>query len=661
MERPRQNAKARERCESMGPRLARQPENRTITHCLISCASWPSNPPAMRAPSRSCDDAAGLLAHELFSQVDLHRVYGGVVPELASRDHVRRLLPLVRSALAQAKTAARGPRRRRLHRRAGPDRRAADGGGAGAQPGLCVAACRRSACITWKATCSRRCWSPSRRRSRTWRCWCRAGTRCSSRCRASARYALLGETRDDAAGEAFDKTAKLLGLPYPGGPELAKLASGGPRRRASTCRGRCSTAPGSSSASPVSRPRCCTPCANSELTDAAQGRHRPRRAGCDRRYAGRQGAARARADRARRAGGGRRRRRQPRAARAHWRRPWRAQGARVYFPRIEFCTDNAAMIAVAGLARLEARRARRPARSARGRAGRWRRRVPADRAELCTPTASTDCMTSERSHLPARPRKSNASSASSSGSGGSSRPSSSTRAAGGLRAAPRSPTTSPTRSTTRSRQARHRVRRGIAIQAGGDARAAHRDAGARGVRRRVGAAVGQQARRDPRLARRRRRDRAHARRSWADRALTAMPRVFVAAGSNVEPREASRARRRGDGGTPCPACEFSPWYRNRAVGFEGADFINLWRASAPTSPCTMCCASCARSRRCAAAPRDAPKWAPRSMDLDVLLFGDLVCDEPRLKLPRPDLLKRAVHARADGGARAGRDASRRRR
>ena len=53
------------------------------------------------------DDAAGLLAHELFSQVDLHRVYGGVVPELASRDHVRRLLPLVRTALAEAETTAR--------------------------------------------------------------------------------------------------------------------------------------------------------------------------------------------------------------------------------------------------------------------------------------------------------------------------------------------------------------------------------------------------------------------------------------------------------------------------------------------------------------------------------------------------------------------------
>ena len=84
------------------------------------------------------DDAAGLLAHEIHSQVDLHRVYGGVVPELASRDHVRRLLPLVRTALADAKTTPDADRRRRLHRGPGSDRRAADGRGARPLAGLRV-------------------------------------------------------------------------------------------------------------------------------------------------------------------------------------------------------------------------------------------------------------------------------------------------------------------------------------------------------------------------------------------------------------------------------------------------------------------------------------------------------------------------------------------
>ena len=175
------------------------------------------------------DDAAGLLSHEIHSQIDLHRLYGGVVPELASRDHVRRLLPLLRTALADAKTAPDQTRRRGLYRRSRADRRVADRRGARPVAGLCAGTCRRSPCITSKAICSRRCSRTIRRRFRTWRCWSRAATPCSSTCAAPGRYAVLGETRDDAAGEAFDKSAKLLGLPYPGGPELAKLAAAGQR------------------------------------------------------------------------------------------------------------------------------------------------------------------------------------------------------------------------------------------------------------------------------------------------------------------------------------------------------------------------------------------------------------------------------------------------
>ena len=72
--------------------------------------------------------------------------------------------------------------------------------------------------------------------------------------RGLGQYEILGETRDDAAGEAFDKSAKLLGLPYPGGPELARMAKEGRRRRVQVSRGPCSTGPASSSASPDSRP-----------------------------------------------------------------------------------------------------------------------------------------------------------------------------------------------------------------------------------------------------------------------------------------------------------------------------------------------------------------------------------------------------------------------
>ena len=97
---------------------------------------------------------------------------------------------------------------------------------------------------------------PTRRpHFRSSRCWCRAGTRQLFEVAGVGRYRLLGDTLDDAAGEAFDKTAKLLGLGYPGGPALARLADGG-RAGTSTCRGRCSTAATSISASAGSRPRC---------------------------------------------------------------------------------------------------------------------------------------------------------------------------------------------------------------------------------------------------------------------------------------------------------------------------------------------------------------------------------------------------------------------
>jgi 2-amino-4-hydroxy-6-hydroxymethyldihydropteridine diphosphokinase len=119
-----------------------------------------------------------------------------------------------------------------------------------------------------------------------------------------------------------------------------------------------------------------------------------------------------------------------------------------------------------------------------------------------------------------------------------------------------------------------------------------------------------------------------------------VPAVYVAVGSNVEPernlelatRELSRE---------FPDVRFSPWYRNRAVGFEGADFINLVAGFTTTLPVHEVVARLQAIESLCGRPREAPRWAPRSMDLDILLYGDTVCDEPRLKLPRPDLLKRA--------------------
>jgi 2-amino-4-hydroxy-6-hydroxymethyldihydropteridine diphosphokinase len=119
-----------------------------------------------------------------------------------------------------------------------------------------------------------------------------------------------------------------------------------------------------------------------------------------------------------------------------------------------------------------------------------------------------------------------------------------------------------------------------------------------------------------------------------------VPAVYVAAGSNVEP-ERHVALAVAELAREFPGARSSPWYRNRAVGFEGADFINLVVGFTTSLPVRAVLERLqAIEARCGRA-RDAPRWAPRTMDLDVLLYGELVCDEPGLRLPRPDLLKRA--------------------
>jgi 2-amino-4-hydroxy-6-hydroxymethyldihydropteridine diphosphokinase len=119
-----------------------------------------------------------------------------------------------------------------------------------------------------------------------------------------------------------------------------------------------------------------------------------------------------------------------------------------------------------------------------------------------------------------------------------------------------------------------------------------------------------------------------------------MPRVFVAAGSNVEP-ELNLAKAAAALAREFPDIELSPWYRNKAVGFEGEDFINFVVGfSTDLSVYDVVAKLRAVEALCGREP-GAPKWAPRSMDLDMLLYGDLVHDESGLHLPRPDLLKRA--------------------
>lgn len=119
----------------------------------------------------------------------------------------------------------------------------------------------------------------------------------------------------------------------------------------------------------------------------------------------------------------------------------------------------------------------------------------------------------------------------------------------------------------------------------------------------------------------------------------ALTRVYVAAGSNVDAARnlalAARELRR-----VFPDVRFSPAYRNAAVGFEGEDFINFVAAFSSGLGRRGVVAELQRIEALCGRERDAPKWAPRSMDLDILLHGDDICDEPGLVLPRPDLLRR---------------------
>jgi 2-amino-4-hydroxy-6-hydroxymethyldihydropteridine diphosphokinase len=119
-----------------------------------------------------------------------------------------------------------------------------------------------------------------------------------------------------------------------------------------------------------------------------------------------------------------------------------------------------------------------------------------------------------------------------------------------------------------------------------------------------------------------------------------MPQVYIAAGSNIEP-ERHLAMAVAELERQFPGVRCSPWYRNRAVGFEGEDFINFVAGFTTALPVGEVLQRLHAIEEHCGRPREAPRWAPRSMDLDVLLYDDLICQEPHLKLPRPDLLKRA--------------------
>ena len=313
----------------------------------------------------SCDETGlalycterGLLSHALFSQVDLHALYGGVVPELASRDHVRRLVPLTRQVCQEA----------------GIQLADIEGVAYTAGPGLAGAlltGAMMARGLAWALQCPAlgvhhlegHVLAPMLEPEAPgfpFICLLVSGGHTQLiHVQAPGDYRLLGESIDDAAGEAFDKTAKMLGLSYPGGPALSKLAESGDRR-----------------AVPLPRPMMDRPDLDfsfSGLKTAAITRYKA--------FTGKaevddEQLAQFKADLAagfeqavvdvligksqralRQTGlsrlvisGGVSANRQLRQAAD----ALVADGVQVYYPRLEFCTDNGAMIALAGASRLQ--------------------------------------------------------------------------------------------------------------------------------------------------------------------------------------------------------------------------------------------------------------------------------------------------------------------
>ncbi|MEI2456992.1 MULTISPECIES: tRNA (adenosine(37)-N6)-threonylcarbamoyltransferase complex transferase subunit TsaD [Lysobacter] len=300
------------------------------------------------------DTRAGLRAHALYSQIALHAEYGGVVPELASRDHVRKLLPLIRQTLAESDLRPQD----------------LDGVAYTAGPGLV------GALLVGAGVARALAWAldvpavaihhmeghllaplmeddPLGRPQPPFVALLVSGGHTQLvAVDAIGRYRLLGETLDDAAGEAFDKTAKLMGLPYPGGPQLAAQAELGVPGRFKFARPM-TDRPGLDFSFSGLKTQVLLAWQNSDRSDqtradiargfedavvdtlAIKCQRALDAAGCDTLVvAGGVGANR--------------RLRAKLAAMAEKR------GGRVCFPRPAFCTDNGAMIAYAGALRLEA-------------------------------------------------------------------------------------------------------------------------------------------------------------------------------------------------------------------------------------------------------------------------------------------------------------------
>jgi tRNA N6-adenosine threonylcarbamoyltransferase len=305
----------------------------------------------------SCDETAvavyeaerGLLSHRLHSQIALHQAYGGVVPEIASRDHVKRLLPLVREALAAAESSPQSIDG--VAYTAGPGLIGALLVGAGFARSLAYAWGRPAVAIHHLEGHLLAPLLEADPPQFPFLALIVSGGHTQLVDVAEiGRYRILGETLDDAAGEAFDKTAKMLGLPYPGGAGLARLAESGRPGRFSFPRPMLDR-PGLEFSFSGLKTAALVALRDRALDDQARA---------DVAHAFQEAIVETLAEKSRRAlaatghrrlvvagGVGANRRLRERLDAVA-----RQAGAQLYFPRAEFCTDNGAMIALAGCVRL---------------------------------------------------------------------------------------------------------------------------------------------------------------------------------------------------------------------------------------------------------------------------------------------------------------------
>ncbi len=304
----------------------------------------------------SCDETAvaiyhaekGLISHVLYSQADTHSEYGGVVPEIASRDHIRKLVPLIKQTLSDSNLSSKDING--IAYTAGP----------GLMGALLVgAATARSLAWAWQIPAiavhhmEGHLLAPMLEADPPHfpfvALLISGGHSLLIEVTGIGQYRLLGESLDDAAGEAFDKTAKMLGLGYPGGPRLAELAEQGQPRfkfpRPMTDR------PGLEFSFSGLKTFTLNTLQNSDKTEQDKA---------DIALAFQQAMAETLSIKCKRAlqqtglktlviAGGVS---ANKSIRQHLIDMTEALGAKAYFPRHEFCTDNGAMIAYAGCQRL---------------------------------------------------------------------------------------------------------------------------------------------------------------------------------------------------------------------------------------------------------------------------------------------------------------------